>query len=65
MSQELDVFDAELVDDGIAVRPPPAGRRPRYLVTQHTMLGPGELPPLADQRPGWTDADIRLSAEDR
>ncbi|MGW1764497.1 tyrosine-type recombinase/integrase [Streptomyces sp. NPDC002073] len=60
--QELEVVDAELVDDGQVALVQAAG--PRYLVTQHTMLGPGELPPLAGQRPAWTDADFRLSPED-
>ncbi|RSS94248.1 hypothetical protein EF903_06840 [Streptomyces sp. WAC05292] len=64
MSTEVEVFDAELADDSVAVRPPAAAPGPRYLVTQHTMLGPGELPPLADARPAWTDDDFRLSAED-
>ncbi|MER6520243.1 hypothetical protein ABT246_25730 [Streptomyces sp. NPDC001553] len=65
MSQELDleVFDAELVEGDVAV-PTPAGPGPRYLVTQHTMLGPGELPPLVGQRPAWTEEDLRLSAKD-
>ncbi|MFB6505650.1 hypothetical protein ACFC07_21835 [Streptomyces sp. NPDC056099] len=59
---DLDVVEAELVDDnavGLVAEAPV-----RYLVTQHTMLGPGELPPLANERPNWTDADFRLSAED-
>lgn len=57
---ELEVIDAELVD-GDAPAPAPA---PRYVITQHTMLGPGELPPLADEQPAWQDADFRLSPED-
>ncbi|MEV6179907.1 tyrosine-type recombinase/integrase [Streptomyces sp. NPDC052015] len=60
---ELDIVDAELVPDGWP-GPPAAAPQPRYLITQHTMLGPGELPPLARQRPAWTDADFRLTAED-
>ncbi|MFC8538014.1 hypothetical protein ACFUJY_29440 [Streptomyces sp. NPDC057249] len=43
---------------------PAAAAAPRYLVTQHTMLGPNELPPLADERPPWEDQDFRLSEED-
>lgn len=60
---EVEVVQAELVREG---EPGPAAAepQPRYLITQHTMLGPGELPPLANQRPAWTDADFRLSAED-
>lgn len=64
MSTEVEVFDAELVEGDIVVRPTAAEQGPRYLVTQHTMLGPGELPPLADERPAWTDDDFRLSVED-
>ncbi|WP_331745745.1 hypothetical protein [Streptomyces virginiae] len=64
MSRELNVFDAELVEPDIVVTPAAAEPGPRYLVTQHTMLGPGELPPLADQRPAWQDHDFRLSDED-
>lgn len=64
MTTEVEVVDAEVVEGDIVVRPPVAGQAQRYLVTQHTMLGPGELPPLADARPAWTDDDFRLSAED-
>jgi integrase len=62
VSADLDVVEAELVDDDAVdlVAEVPV----RYLVTQHTMLGPGELPPLANERPNWADADFRLSAED-
>ncbi|MFI6209132.1 hypothetical protein ACIBAI_22455 [Streptomyces sp. NPDC051041] len=63
MTAELEVVHAELLPEG-APGPAAAEPQPRYLITQHTMLGPGELPPLADQRPAWTDADFRLSAED-
>ncbi|MEX2985644.1 hypothetical protein [Streptomyces sp. C36] len=63
-----DIIDAELVpaDPSLPAATPAdiAGAGPRYLVTQHTMLGPGQLPPLADARPPWTDADFRLSEED-
>ncbi|MEU6760365.1 hypothetical protein [Streptomyces sp. NPDC046685] len=64
MSTDVEVFDAELVEDDIVVGPAAAEQGPRYLVTQHTMLGPGELPPRADELPAWTDDDFRLSAED-
>ncbi|MEU3036548.1 tyrosine-type recombinase/integrase [Streptomyces griseoaurantiacus] len=56
LSADVEVLDAELVDDTAA----PV----RYLVTQHTMLGPGQLPPRADERPAWSEDDFRLSAED-
>ncbi|MER5482545.1 tyrosine-type recombinase/integrase [Streptomyces sp. NPDC002812] len=65
MSTELEVFDAELVEGDTAPRPAATEQGPRYLVTQHTMLGPGELPPTVEQEPpGWTDADFRISPED-
>lgn len=64
MTVDPDVCEAEIVAEG-EVSPAPVTGGPRYLVTQHTMLGPGELPPLADQRPAWTDDDFRLSAEDK
>ncbi|MFD9575362.1 hypothetical protein ACFWBI_36785 [Streptomyces sp. NPDC059982] len=64
MSTEDEVFDGELVEGDAVVAPRAAGQGPRYLVTQHTMLGPGELPPLADQQPGWNDEDFRLSEGD-
>ncbi|MFD8423511.1 hypothetical protein [Streptomyces sp. NPDC059466] len=63
MSAELDFVEAEFVDAEL-VDERPAPEEPRYLITQHTMLGPGELPPLRDRNPGWQDADFRLSAED-
>ncbi|MEU5181121.1 tyrosine-type recombinase/integrase [Streptomyces longwoodensis] len=68
-SAELEVYEGELldpVDTAAAVLPEPEhGASPvRYLITQHTMLGPGELPPRADERPAWGDADFRLTAED-
>uniref|UniRef100_UPI003F497460 hypothetical protein n=1 Tax=Streptomyces sp. CA-141956 TaxID=3240051 RepID=UPI003F497460 len=56
------ILDAEIVPDHEVL---PDVVHPRYLVTQHTMLGPGELPPLADARPAWRDADFRLSQEDK
>ncbi|MFD3815144.1 hypothetical protein ACFWRZ_08760 [Streptomyces rubiginosohelvolus] len=62
MSTDVEVVSAELV--GADEEVPAAVEEPRYLVTQHTMLGPGELPPLADLKPAWTDADFRLSEED-
>ncbi|MFE7235919.1 tyrosine-type recombinase/integrase [Streptomyces sp. NPDC002405] len=55
---ELEVYDAELVDDQ-AVEPV------RYLVNRHTVLGPGEMPPRAEARPPWTEADFRVSREDK
>ncbi|MFJ5143024.1 hypothetical protein [Streptomyces sp. NPDC088707] len=62
MTAEPDiVVDAEIVESHEVL---PDVVQPRYLVTQHTMLGPGELPPRADARPAWTDADFRLSQED-
>lgn len=63
MSAEVEVVQAELVH-GSGPSPVAAEPGPRYLITQHTMLGPTELPPLANQKPAWTDADFRLSAED-
>ncbi len=64
MTDEVDVeiIDAEVVPfDQVA---PAANAPARYIITQHTMLGPGQMPPLADQRPAWKDADFRLSEED-
>jgi integrase len=55
---EPEVFDAELV---IADAPDAV----RYVVTQHTVLGPGEMPPTEDPRSAWTSADFRVSAEDK
>ncbi|WP_167455558.1 tyrosine-type recombinase/integrase [Streptomyces tirandamycinicus] len=55
------MYEAEVVDDGAG----PAVEPVRYLVNQHTMLGPGEMPPRADARPAWTDDDFRISAEDK
>lgn len=36
----------------------------QYKITQHTVLGPGQLPPRADEAPGWSDSDFRVSADD-
>ncbi|MEU9925126.1 hypothetical protein AB0H51_28225 [Streptomyces griseoluteus] len=55
---ELAVIDAELVDDDREAAPV------RYVVTQHTMLAPGELPPRADERPAWGEHEFRLTPED-
>jgi integrase len=57
-SADLEVYEAELVTAADA-------EPVRYLVNQHTMLGPGEMPPRADARPPWTEADFRISAEDK
>ncbi|GGS38228.1 hypothetical protein Snoj_27840 [Streptomyces nojiriensis] len=64
MSRELDIFDAELVERDSVVPRAAVEPGPRYLVTQHTTLGPGELPPLADERPAWQGHDFRLTDED-
>jgi hypothetical protein len=62
LTSELDIVEGELVPAG---HPGPAvAEQPRYLVNQHTMLAPGEMPPLADERPAWTDADFRLTEQD-
>ncbi|WEO92663.1 hypothetical protein A6P39_000115 [Streptomyces sp. FXJ1.172] len=58
-TSDLVVYEGEVVEDDDN-----AAALVRYLITQHTMLGPGQLPPLADARPAWTDADFRLTAED-
>jgi integrase len=63
MSTEVEVVQAELVREG-EPGPAAAAPGPRYLITQHTMLAPGELPPLADQKPAWADEDFRLTEED-
>ncbi|MFD7258423.1 hypothetical protein [Streptomyces sp. NPDC059874] len=54
---EAPVFDAELVEYG-------AGDAAPYLVTQHTVLAPGQLPPRTDERPAWSTADFYVTAED-
>lgn len=62
-----EVLDAELVDDTnlpALTETAPGVPGPRYLVTQHTMLAPDQLPPTADWRPPWTDADFRISTQD-
>ncbi|WP_330335605.1 hypothetical protein OHS33_38890 (plasmid) [Streptomyces sp. NBC_00536] len=64
MSTDVEVINAELVEGDIVVRPLADRPSPRYVVTQHTMLGPGQLPPLADEQPAWRDEDFRLSEED-
>jgi integrase len=63
-----EVVDAELVEDGpdwaAAALPVPARTGPeRYLVDRHTVLEPGEMPPLAGEQPRYTEADFRISAE--
>ncbi|WP_326594209.1 hypothetical protein [Streptomyces sp. NBC_01294] len=60
---ELKVFAAELVDDA-AVMPTraEATEAPRYLITRHTVLGPGELPPLAGEQPALTEIDFTVPA---
>jgi integrase len=65
MSPDDEVFDAELVTwEGPDLLPAQqAGPGPRYLVDQHTMLAPGELPPVEGQGPTYTEADFRISAE--
>lgn len=62
MTSELDIIEGELLPAGHLG--PAVAEQPRYLVNQHTMLAPGEMPPLADERPAWTDADFRLTEQD-
>lgn len=66
--RDPEVIDAEFVDDdhlpAIPATAEPDVSAPRYIVTQHTMLAPGQLPPTADEKPPWTDADFRISKED-
>lgn len=56
-----EIFDAELVEDE-AVLPAVARaiEAPRYLVTRHTMLGPGELPTRADESTRFTEIDFKV-----
>ncbi|MER7765193.1 hypothetical protein [Streptomyces sp. NPDC097619] len=69
---DTEVIDAEIVDaEPVDAELVPAGHRPlagaqeRHVVTMHTMLAPGQSPPRAgDERPPWTDADLRLTEED-
>ena len=65
MSGDLaEVVDGELVDESAAGAPAvPEQPRPRYIVDQHTVLRPGEMPRTTDDGPGWTEADFRISAE--
>ncbi|MEU2854559.1 hypothetical protein [Streptomyces syringium] len=67
MTTDREIVDAELVPVGDLLPRPGPGHNPgpQYLVTQHTMLGPGQLPPRADDRPPWTDADFRISEQDQ
>lgn len=61
-----EVVDAEVLDeepDWSGSRLPAPARRPRYLVDRHTVLGPDEMPPTAEDEPAWTEADFRVSAD--
>ncbi|MFF4442419.1 hypothetical protein [Streptomyces sp. NPDC001621] len=55
---DLIVYEGELLDAADTTAPV------RYVVTQHTMLAPGELPPRADERPAWGEHEFRLTDED-
>ncbi|MFD9081709.1 tyrosine-type recombinase/integrase [Streptomyces erythrochromogenes] len=56
-----EIVDAELVED---VAPVPAAAAaptaPSYAVTRHTVLGPGELPPRADEQARFTEIDFQV-----
>lgn len=68
MSDDTEVIDAELVDDeslpAILATSTVEQQGPKYLITPHTMLAPGQLPPTENEQPPWTDADFRISDED-
>ncbi|WP_051774677.1 tyrosine-type recombinase/integrase [Streptomyces sp. NRRL S-237] len=58
---ELGILDAELVEDAALVPAAvPTTAAPRYRVTRHTVLGPGELPPRADEPDTFTDIDFKV-----
>ncbi|MEW2417553.1 tyrosine-type recombinase/integrase [Streptomyces sp. NPDC046866] len=58
---EAEIVDAELVDD-TALMPvvDAASPAPAYAVTRHTVLGPGELPPRADETTRFTEIDFEV-----
>jgi hypothetical protein len=57
---DVEVIDAELVEeDGLPAVVEPV--RPRYLLTKHTMLAPGEALPVEGQGPQYTERDFRMS----
>ena len=64
MNGDLEVVDAELVDEPTAGQPAALEQpQPRYLVDQHTVLRPGEMPPTTADRPAWGKHDFRISEE--
>nr|WP_011265202.1 site-specific integrase [Streptomyces sp. F11]AAX51307.1 unknown [Streptomyces sp. F11] len=64
-SAEVDVVDAELVDEK-ETRPlpvPAPAPAPRALVDRHTLLRPAAPVPTAADLPAYTEADFRISQE--
>ncbi|MET9436852.1 integrase [Streptomyces sp. NPDC006551] len=63
MSDEVEVVDAELVDDDHL--PAVIGLAPaaRPVVDRHTILMPGETLPTADDQPRYTERDLYVSEE--
>ncbi|MEU1135098.1 hypothetical protein ABZ383_35475 [Streptomyces sp. NPDC005900] len=60
MAHEPEILDAELVDDErLPARARPSDARP--VLTQHTILRPGEMP--ATQRPQYSERDFYVSEE--
>ncbi|MFI8265306.1 hypothetical protein [Streptomyces sp. NPDC085665] len=59
---EVEIVDAELVEDGAVVPAAAAApAAPAYVVNRHTILGPGELPPRADESTRFTEIDFEVS----
>ncbi|MER8098373.1 tyrosine-type recombinase/integrase [Streptomyces goshikiensis] len=57
---EAEIIDAELVED-LAVMPATATPiAPSYALTRHTLLGPGELPPLTEEASQFTAIDFKV-----
>lgn len=58
-----EVVEAELLPLGGEQLPAVPGQVPQYVVDKHTMLGPGEMPPMVGDGPRYTERDLRVSAE--
>jgi hypothetical protein len=59
------VILAEIVNEEDQLPAVAESRRPRYRITKHTMLGPGELPPVEGEGPVYTEQDVRIAPRRR
>ncbi|WP_371589235.1 hypothetical protein [Streptomyces virginiae] len=60
---EAEIINAELVEDLIVMPATVTPTAPSYALTRHTLLGPGEPPPLTEEVSQFTEIGFKVSED--